>query len=145
MHKPHTPQCRSQFQSQRGHKPLTPRLSNLPSTLSELNSFPCQRLFALCPRPVLRPGCEGGRRRGTREVRAFEASKHQASRWTFLAGCPGFFFFSNIFFFFFLRERKSTSRGGAEREGDTESEAAPGSEPSAQSPTRGSNSQTARS
>ena len=34
---------------------------------------------------------------------------------------------------------------GAEREGDTESETAPGSELSAQSPTRGSNSQTARS
>ena len=32
------------------------------------------------------------------------------------------------------------SGGGAEREGDTESEAAPGSELSAQSPTRGSNS-----
>ena len=37
------------------------------------------------------------------------------------------------------------SGGGAEREGVTESEAAPGSELSAQSPTWGSNSQTMRS
>ena len=43
------------------------------------------------------------------------------------------------------RERESASRGGAERKGDTESEAAPGSELSAQSPTRGSNSGTVRS
>ena len=37
------------------------------------------------------------------------------------------------------------SGGGAEREGDTESEAAPGFEPSAESPMWGSNSRTARS
>ena len=37
------------------------------------------------------------------------------------------------------------SGGGAEREGDTESEAAPGSELSAQSPTWGSNPRTMRS
>uniref|UniRef100_A0ABI7WJH7 Mitochondrial pyruvate carrier n=2 Tax=Feliformia TaxID=379583 RepID=A0ABI7WJH7_FELCA len=44
------------------------------------------------------------------------------------------------------RERQSMNGGGAEREGDTESEKqAPGSEPSAQSLTRGSNSRTARS
>ena len=36
------------------------------------------------------------------------------------------------------RERERMSRGGAEREGDTESEAAPGSELLAQSPRRGS-------
>ena len=35
------------------------------------------------------------------------------------------FFFFNLFFkiYLFLRQRQSTSRGGAEREGDTESEA----------------------
>ena len=39
------------------------------------------------------------------------------------------FFFFNVYLFLREREeRKSTSRGGAEREGDTESEAAPGSE-----------------
>uniref|UniRef100_A0A667GVP3 DH domain-containing protein n=1 Tax=Lynx canadensis TaxID=61383 RepID=A0A667GVP3_LYNCA len=43
------------------------------------------------------------------------------------------------------RERQSMSRGGAEREGDTESEQAPGSELSAQSPTRDSNSRAVRS
>ena len=37
------------------------------------------------------------------------------------------------------------SRGGAEREGVTESEAAPGSELSAQSPTQGLNPRTMRS
>ena len=57
------------------------------------------------------------------------------------------FFFSNFFFFtfiYFLRdiERQNTSWGGAEK-GDTESEA--GSRLSAQSLTRGSNSQTMRS
>ena len=47
-----------------------------------------------------------------------------------------------LFFFYFLMfifERQSVSRGGAEREGDTESEL------SAQSPTWGSNPRTARS
>ena len=34
-----------------------------------------------------------------------------------------FFFFLFSFFFFFLRERQSTSKEGAEREGDTEPEA----------------------
>ena len=38
--------------------------------------------------------------------------------------------------------RKSVSRGGAEREGDTESRKAPGSKLSAQSPPWGSNPQT---
>ena len=49
--------------------------------------------------------------------------------------------------FIFERERKgdSVSGGGEEREGDTESEAAPVSELSAQSLTRGSNPQTVRS
>ena len=45
----------------------------------------------------------------------------------------------NVYFF----QRQSGSGGEAEREGDTESEA--GSKMSAQSPTRGSNSQTMRS
>ena len=53
------------------------------------------------------------------------------------------FFFKCLFIFY--TERQSMSRGGAEREGDTESEAAPGSELSAQSPTRGSNPRAARS
>ena len=43
------------------------------------------------------------------------------------------------------RERQSVSRGGAEREGDTEWKQAPGSELSAQSPTQGSNPRTVRS
>ena len=45
------------------------------------------------------------------------------------------------------RERdKNVSRGGAERDTDTQNlKQTPGSELSAQSPTRGSNSQTARS
>ena len=58
------------------------------------------------------------------------------------------FFFPTFFIYFWDRERQSMNGGGAEREGDTESETqkqAPGSEPSAQSLTRGSNSQTARS
>ena len=42
------------------------------------------------------------------------------------------------------REREISSGGGAEREGDTELKQAPGSELPAQSPTRGSNSQTVR-
>ena len=41
------------------------------------------------------------------------------------------------------RDRHTVSRGRADREGDTESEA--GSELSAQSPTQGSNPQTVRS
>ena len=56
--------------------------------------------------------------------------------------------FKKIFFnglFIFEGKRQSTSKGGTEKVGDTESEAAPGSELSAQSPTRGSNSQTVRS
>ena len=48
------------------------------------------------------------------------------------------FFFSHLFSF--ERERACTSRGEAEREGDTESEAAPDSELSAQSPTQDLNS-----
>ena len=53
-----------------------------------------------------------------------------------------FLIFFSTFIYFWDRERQSMSGGGAEREreGHTESEAAPGSELSAQSPTRGSNS-----
>ena len=39
----------------------------------------------------------------------------------------------NVLLFIFERERQSMNGGGAEREGNTESEAAPGSELSAQS------------
>ena len=45
--------------------------------------------------------------------------------------------------FIFERERQGMSRGGAEKETQNPKQA-PGSELSAQSPTRGSNSQTAR-
>ena len=54
----------------------------------------------------------------------------------------------SLFFFNFLMFIYEMRRRGAEREGDTESEAgckAPGSEMSAPSPTWGSNSQTVRS
>ena len=51
--------------------------------------------------------------------------------------------FIYLFIYFWDRERQSMNGGGAEREGDTESET--GSKPSAQSPTRGLNSRTARS
>ena len=55
-------------------------------------------------------------------------------------------FIKKIFLMFiFEAERQSVNGGGAEREGDTEYEAAPGSEPSAQSLTRGSDPQTVRS
>ena len=50
--------------------------------------------------------------------------------------------FFNVYVSF---ERASESGGGAEREGDTESEAGPGSELSALSQMWGSNSRTARS
>ena len=61
-----------------------------------------------------------------------------------------FFLFLKKKFFVYLslreRERQTMSRGGAERERETQNpKQAPGSELSAQSPTRGSNSQTARS
>ena len=52
------------------------------------------------------------------------------------------FFFFNVCLFI-LRERDTESRGGADREGDTEAQA--GSTPSAQSLTWGSNSRTVRS
>ena len=52
---------------------------------------------------------------------------------------PASFYIYVCVFYLFLRERERISRGEAEREGDTESEAAPGSEPSAQSPMWGSN------
>ena len=52
-------------------------------------------------------------------------------------------FFDIFNIYLFLRESEHVSRGGAEREGDTESEA-PGSELSAQSPMRGLNPQTRR-
>ena len=58
-----------------------------------------------------------------------------------------FLFFSLLFFslqHLFTFERQSMSRGGAERETQNPKQA-PGSELSAQSPTRGSNSQTVRS
>ena len=42
--------------------------------------------------------------------------------------------------FIFERERQSMSGGGAKREGDAESQQAPGSELSAQSPMQGPNS-----
>ena len=54
-------------------------------------------------------------------------------------------FFFNVFIYFWDRERQSMNGGGAEREGDTESETGSRLEPSAQSLTRGSNSRTARS
>ena len=56
-----------------------------------------------------------------------------------------FFIVFNVDLFLRDRGRQSVGRGGSEREGDTESQAAPGSEPSAQSLTRGSNSLAARS
>ena len=62
-----------------------------------------------------------------------------------------FFFFSRVSSFFninlFLRdrERQNTSRGGVERGRQPNLKQAPGSELSAQSQTRGSNSLTARS
>ena len=48
-------------------------------------------------------------------------------------------------FIIYLASRAQASGGGAERERDTESEQAPGSEPSAQNPTWGSNPRTVRS
>ena len=56
----------------------------------------------------------------------------------------------SLFFNVYFRERekekdREQAGGGAEREGDTESEAAPGSEMLAQSLMRGSNLQTKRS
>ena len=55
-------------------------------------------------------------------------------------------FFFNVYLFIWDRERQSMNGGGAERERETQSrKQAPGFEPSAQSLTRGSNSQTARS
>ena len=55
-----------------------------------------------------------------------------------------FLIFFNVYSCF-ERQGHSVSGGGAETEGDTESEAGPGSELTAQSPLRGSNSQTVRS
>ena len=49
------------------------------------------------------------------------------------------------YYFFFERERQSASRGGAEREADTEFEAGSSSELSAQSLTQGLDSRTVRS
>ena len=55
-------------------------------------------------------------------------------------------FFFSTFIYFWDRERQSMNRGGAERERETQNrKQAPGSEPSAQSPTPGSNPWTARS
>ena len=65
----------------------------------------------------------------------------QSNRCIFTCTLKKIFF--STFIYFWDRERQSMNGGGAEREGDTESET--GSEPSAQSLTRGSNSQTARS
>ena len=50
-----------------------------------------------------------------------------------------------MFIYFGERERTRMSGGGAEREGDTESEVASRLELSAPSPTRGSNPKTVRS
>ena len=53
------------------------------------------------------------------------------------------FFFSAFLFYFWDSERQSMNGGGAERERETQNrKQAPGSEPSAQSLTRGSNSRT---
>ena len=58
--------------------------------------------------------------------------------------CFLFFVFFNIYLF--LRQRQSMGRGGDQRERETQNlKQARGFELSAQSPTRGSNSQTARS
>ena len=62
--------------------------------------------------------------------------------WTPVCFC---FCFLCPFTFESERETERDSRGGAEREGDTDSEAAPGSELSAQSPMRGLNPRTVRS
>ena len=53
--------------------------------------------------------------------------------------------FLNIFILLFERQRQSTSRGGAERQGDTESEAGSSSELLVQSPVQGLNAWTLRS
>ena len=45
--------------------------------------------------------------------------------------------FFNVFYLFLGQRETDMNGGGAEREGDTESDQAPGSEPSSQSPTRG--------
>ena len=50
-----------------------------------------------------------------------------------------------MFLYFGERQRQNASGLGAEREGDTESEGAPGSKVPAQSLTRGSNSGAVRS
>ena len=55
-----------------------------------------------------------------------------------------FFFFRRLFIFGTERDRARTGEGQRERETQNRKQA-PGSEPSAQSPTRGSNSRTARS
>ena len=55
-------------------------------------------------------------------------------------------FFNILKIFVFERERENMSGGMAEREREIQNpKQAPGSEPSAQSPTQGSNSQTTRS
>ena len=48
--------------------------------------------------------------------------------------------FKTLFKFIFERERENVSRGGVERDGNTDLKQAPGSELSAQSLTQGSNS-----
>ena len=63
-----------------------------------------------------------------------------SSSWPLRQSCNTYFLLH-----LFIFERQSTSRGGVEREGDTDPKQAPGSQLSAQSPMRGSNSQTARS
>ena len=57
----------------------------------------------------------------------------------------GFLIFFTVYLFLRERERGKEGQREREREADTESEAGPGSELSAQSPTRGSNSRTVRS
>ena len=53
--------------------------------------------------------------------------------------------FLNVYSFLKDRERQSTSRGGAEREGDIESEAGSGLSAVSTEPNAGSNSQTVKS
>ena len=90
---------------------------------------------------------KGGRKRGTpwREQGPFPRLSLKVCVFIYLF----ILLFKKKFFFnvsLFLRQRKSMNGGGAERERETQNrKQAPGSEPSAQNPTRGSNSRSARS
>ena len=74
-------------------------------------------------------------------------AQHRKARgkpWKYIrARAPHLLFYFNVYSFLRDGERQSISGGGAERDGDIESEA--GSKLSAQSPTQGSNPRTARS